>query len=1146
MQVHKGGSMVMETTIPDNNWHHYAIVFANQGTIYLDAQIGDEFNNPTPANLSAAPAGNVYLFELNYATGSEYWLDELQAWDWNLEEANTNLPWQKGTYLEGDEADLLFNYRFDMRDDKKVFNMTANSRGDTYTGETKGTLVWETRPEQQVSLAYKTLTNEDGDYTLKAIDHRQTDGETFTLVPFKAVPGYPDLFHDFNPATFALPLVYHKDDFGQYLKVHDIIDISQMPISGQFYYNTPDEAGVNQRIPAPEGISMMIGDAAQLETSFLSNNYGNYLLFSDMGDQIFKVNNPDILSHSTGAQSLYFDGKESYAKVTNLPKVNENKGTWTGWIKKSDASNSDQTIMNIGDGLGLILSGNQNLLVKDLARNTQLIKIENVLNTTDWVFFALTYDGSQVTLKAGNSNPIIVGASTSITETDLLLGMQAESNAEATSFTGYLDQLEFRDEVYSEDEIAKIKTGEVIDRDERHLQLSYSFAGQDSLYRAISRGPNAHQRVMTLHGAKITQFTSLNYTKDYKTKYVPTNLDESLGANLEEASYSTTVLGPKTNLDFEITNRFGFTGYIQTPCGFGAGPWEGTITRTDLPTGFTFQKEIKTGEFNDDHTVFHVDDLVPGFYKVKLENQENGRELENFQTIKIDSANYVYDFEWKNPLEGAIEVYAASSTGAYDSLLAPLVCPTTNGIYELESGISYELELKAFEMYGTNQCMVDNIDYTASGDLGTSTSYSGEITSEGTVRMRFTAGSPNYSDPTTPRKFTVTLTRTGGIVEQFNADLQAYVTGSEMTNPPNFTIINPDIITVLHDPPGDNSTITLNEGTTITKNTSHSVAGGIESNFGVAFGNDFNNSVLIGGFVGGVINRLLKSRIEVEISANLKHTQGGEWVSEHNSTLTSSITTNGGQDIVGEDADVFIGRGQIMTIGTGRTVEVNAQCVPELKTNRDIVRFDYTTPFYYTATGIKGVLQNQLEIIKNDPNSKPEDISEAETEYNKWMNILTENTERIENIENASSFTDAFFTGHESVSDPNDFSISGSDQFSFGGKVTIGLEVNTSQSNQNTHSGSTTIGTGYASKSDIAVAGFLARLTTNVDISVQHSFSKAFTDGKVRGYSIKLLDDEVFDHFSVNWKRDPKYGTPMFKTFAGQTKCPYESGTENR
>ncbi|MTI30052.1 hypothetical protein E1171_04440, partial [Cytophagales bacterium RKSG123] len=1141
MQVHKAGSMLVETTIPDNDWHHYAIVFANTGTIYVDAQIGEEFNNPAPTNLSAAPAGNVYLFELNYVTGSEYWLDELRVWDWNLEEAKANLPWYNNAYVAGDEDKLLFNYRFDMQDDKKVFNMTASNRGDSYTGETDGTLNWVVSEGQQISLAYKSLTNENGDYTIHAIDHKQNTGNTFDVVPFKAIPGYPDLFHRFDPATHAINLTYQADDNGKYQKVHDMIDISQMPISGMFYYHEPSES--NPRIPAPEGITMMIDGVPQTEAQFLSDLNGNYLLYAALGDKEFKVSNPEIRFYSTGAQSLHFDGNESYAAVANIPNANEGIGTWTGWIKKSDASNTDQTILNIGDGLALVLNSNQNLVVQDLTGNSQLIKIEGALNTTDWVFFALTYDGSQVTLKAGNSEQVVENAATSIPGTKLLLGIQAEANAETTAFTGYLDQLEYRNEAYGIDEIADIEAGRIINKDEQYLQLSYSFAGQDSTYRAISRGPNAHERVMTLHGAKKTQFTSHNYQKDYQTNYLPTNVDESLGANVEDESYSTTVLSPKTNLDFEITNRYGLTGHIQTPCGYGAGAWEGTVERTDLPKGYTFKKDIIATNFNNDNTVFHIDGLVPGSYKVKLINQENGRELENFNTIKIDSANYVYDFEWKNPLEGAMKVYAASSSGAYDSLLAPLSC--TNGIYELESGVSYELELQSFEMYGNDQCMIDNIEYTASGDLGANASYTGEITSEGTTRMRFTAGTPNYSDPTTPRKFTVTLTRTGGIVEQYSANLNAFVTGSEMSSP-NFTIVNPDIMTVLHDPPGDNSTITLNEGTSISHKTSHSLTGGADANFGVAFGNEFNNSVLIGGFVGGVINQLLKSRIEVTISANVKHTEGGEWVTEHNSTITSSVTTNGAQDIVGEDADVFIGRGQIMTIGTGRKVEVNAQCVPELKLNREIVKFDYTTPFYYTATGIKGVLQNQLDIIKNDPNSSSEEIAEAETEYNKWMSILTENSERIRNIDSAPTFTDAFFSGYEDVSDPNDFSISGSDQFSFGGKVTVGLDVNTSKSDQNTYNNSTTIGTGYESKSDIAAFGFLAQLKTSVKLSVEHKFSDAYTDGKVKGYSIKLLDDEIYDHFSVTWKKDPKYGTPMFRTFAGQSKCPFESGTENR
>ena len=33
------------------------------------------------------------------------------------------------------------------------------------------------------------------------------------------------------------------------------------------------------------------------------------------------------------------------------------------------------------------------------------------------------------------------------------------------------------------------------------------------------------------------------------------------------------------------------------------------------------------------------------------------------------------------------------------------------------------------------------------------------------------------------------------------------------------------------------------------------------------------------------------------------------------------------------------------------------------------------------------------------------------------------------------------------------------------------------------------------------------------------------------------------DYISVNIKKDPVYGTPMFETYAGGTQCPHEEGT---
>lgn len=1135
MQVFKAGSLVMETVVPDTDWHHYAFVCAADGSILVDADI----NAPAVADLSSRPPGNVYAFQVNYETESEYRLDELRVWDWDLAAARANLPWYHDAYVAGDEPGLLISYRFDMQDSKKVFNLCIGSRGEAYTGETQGTLTRDPSSAGQAGLVYKGLTDANGDYHIPGIDHRQTTGVNYEVIPFKSIPAvegkYEELYHTFYPATKTILLKYEQDKFS-HQKTHDISDISQLPVSGFFYF---DELG--QQLPAPAGISMLIDLDAQLEDQFLSDINGNYLLYSALGDHTFKVNNPDNLSYSTGNQSLYFNGQKAWARVAAIPHREDNTGTWTGWVKKADAVNTRQTLLNIGNSLELALENNVHLAVNSLPNGTEILRVENAVSTGDWVFFSLTYDGLQVSLKAGNQETRTVAYNGFISGDELLLGIRAEEGEDLTSFTGYLDQLEYRDAVYDSVKIGKIRAGKLLPEDREHLQLSYAFTGADSVFRAISLTPAAHEKVMELYGAVKSQLAFKNHQKSYKTVYVPVNDDPALAADTAAASYTTTVLAPRSNLNFEITNRYGFTGYILTPCGFGAGEWKGTLSRTDLAVGYTFSKAIDVVNFNSDNTVFHADGLVPGAYKLTLVHQGNGRTLENLTPIVIDSADYVYEFDYKNPLEGASKLYAASASGEFDSLLSPLPC--TAGIYELESGVTYALELSSFELYEGDTCMVEGIDYTISGDLGSENQYTGEIPEGGKRVVFFTAGSPNYSSPGTARTFNITLTRTGGIVEQYSATLQAYVTGSEM-NDPNFTIVNPDIITVLHDPPGDNSSVTMKQGTTISRTISHSVTGGIEADFGVTFGNEFNNSVLVGGFGFGVINNLLKSRISVTLSTNIAHTEGGAWATTHAYGLDNSISTSSAGDIVGEDADVFIGRGQIMTVGQGRKVVVN-NCIPELEVNREIVRFDYTTPFYYTATGIEAVLQEVLDQILEDPNSTEEEKTEAQAGYQQWSAILTENIERINAIDEAPSFTDAFFAGGEEVPD-EDFSISGSDEFSFGGGLTINLAVNTTQTSGNTYNNSTKIGGGYASESDIAAFGFLARLKSKVDLSVAHTYSNAYTDERVSGYSITLSDDEPLDHFSVKWKMDPEYGTPMFSTFAGQSMCPYESGTENR
>eukprot|EP01035_Chromulina_nebulosa_P063886 gene63886-87375_t len=91
-------------------------------------------------------------------------------------------------------------------------------------------------------------------------------------------------------------------------------------------------------------------------------------------------------------------------------------------------------------------------------------------------------------------------------------------------------------------------------------------------------------------------------------------------------------------------------------------------------------------------------------------------------------------------------------------------------------------------------------------------------------------------------------------------------------------------------------------------------------------------------------------------------------------------------------------------------------------------------------------------------------------------------------------------------------------------------------SKSTTVSGSVTFATGGITKDSDEGTGHSISIGKTSDSS--HSFE--------RSVSIVLDDVDYGDYFAVRITEDPVYGTPVFTTMGGQSKCPGESGTNRR
>jgi len=77
------------------------------------------------------------------------------------------------------------------------------------------------------------------------------------------------------------------------------------------------------------------------------------------------------------------------------------------------------------------------------------------------------------------------------------------------------------------------------------------------------------------------------------------------------------------------------------------------------------------------------------------------------------------------------------------------------------------------------------------------------------------------------------------------------------------------------------------------------------------------------------------------------------------------------------------------------------------------------------------------------------------------------------------------------------------------------------------------------------VFGIGVKIDTETELGGGYSNTNTASDEREQATSVTftLADDEVGDTFDVEIRNDPVYGTPVFQTMTGRSKCPHEPGT---
>ncbi|EAY28017.1 LamG-like jellyroll fold domain-containing protein [Microscilla marina] len=1172
---HTGGDYIKLNTnkVIDNKWHHYAVTFAQTGgRIYVDGgrEVTVNLKKTFTANISNATAyryNNLALvssFAFNAQISKPYAIDELRVWNAQkkkvLKQGNqvweTNQEYSKRLDTEtkerykhvisGNEASLLLYYRFDLGHNHNgtsyVYNQAKGQRG-SYTGSGKN-VQWLAATAQPAALQYGTFTDDQGKYTL-AMMHTGTQASG---VNFRVTPQKPD--HTFAP-TYRQITLRRSLNKAEYTKEANFIDESTFPLAGHVLYKVD-----NKLYPVPAGQQFTLGGRLIQgnDPNFKTNQSGAFSIGAPVGRYAVAVYNP-LEEMSPGTQTLAFDGKDDYVVAEKANNFQKN-GTWSGWIKRGNFGQEGaprlQTIMQVGN-VRLVLKNNASL---------QLMKGNTVLKTSaenignEWSFFAFTYN------KATNQFVLYVrdvphykdGAAGINMQGKLHLGTY-QGNQRSQFFKGNLHLIEYRNVVANTALIKQIKNGDYIASDQNNLKISYGFTetAQETM-RTVSLLPNAQNYVLELkNGLKRDEQTLHTYTRKTKQLYEAGGEEEYVKKLIDPnnpSQYNFNIIDPITDLKFYNKTRFGFVGNIVIPCGCDIGLWNVRIKRTDIITPRyekTYTGNAAKALFNTNFTVFTLPGLMPGRYKVYLTNQENSTIQLESPVIDLTKGWKTFQFEYRNPLQLQAQIIAKvgnteqslnTQTGlsrikAKLTNLKPEEYCSDKQAYILEKQVGYLLTVKAFEQYRTKKCFTKGVKYKYTGDLGTKVAESGGSTGQDTLLFR--ALEPNFITPYT-RTLNITATHEQRVKQ---IPVKAFVTGTTQYNN-DFTLeAPPNIIAVVHDPPGSNSSASLSSNVSFAFSESVSHAGGadIDIDFSTGLDKEYYTGFWA-GVGGGAL--FLEKIIDTETKNNIKITENFKFGNANTRgaevSLNQTITTSSDPDLPGIASDIYIGYTPVIHMGKGRTLKMNG-CTPDFKENVNVIKPDRKPFFVHTHQHIKDVTIPNLQRAKVVATSQ-RDKQMYQKQISRWNAILQQNEQAYANAASLAKFQVSNNAGTQSFPE--------SVAFSAGANVSYELTDTNSEGDGNTEGTKTSINKNFGTSFNI----FGTLINFNTGVTGYHEYEKSKNEDGSRKdtYSFSLADSDLGDQFDILIKKDVNhaYATPIFKTVAGRSKCPVEVGTQPR
>ena len=543
-----------------------------------------------------------------------------------------------------------------------------------------------------------------------------------------------------------------------------------------------------------------------------------------------------------------------------------------------------------------------------------------------------------------------------------------------------------------------------------------------------------------------------------------------------------------------------------------------------------------------------LENLPPLVYNVSIDYLGNSTPSElvtlsdnPFETQEVslvDSANTV-TFNWRAPMH--VEIIASSEMGSEKSFAD---YPNST-FYVVEQNEWYNLELQTYENYSTNTHPEQKY-YLSSGEYSFVDDISQReidpITFSGLEIVEYDISPfiPNAQsgyERQYQNKLEVTM---------YDEELERYASQSlwvliegEVPRQSSYATTSPALpILILHDPPGDGSYSSFNQSSSHSLNISLGVRTSLEQEFSetLSLGHTYETEAGTPFFSVGT---KVETEYEVSSSITMGVSQAVSTEQTWEFTTTEEFTTSSDDQIIGEDADLFVGSAINFLFSKCLLIDwCDSLSSVVIDTTMMTTPEGFETTYIYTKNQIVNTVLPNLEALavyygdESNPDYSEELAEKYEVSYTAWDNILEKNQFNMENAE---------------INENHPANIS----FNAGAGYYYSEENN--QSSSLSMEWEVSLSTEFAESIGLTIDDFGAGAGYRMMVEMNLGAGIQSTSTSSTSISYVLADDDetsalndLADHFTVDIKKDPVYGTPVFNLVSGRSSCPWEPNTTPR